>query len=180
MTITLAGLTWLAATGRTDEWDRKATMKLQKFRPQWWKKFMYMVSWPGYPPQTIWIYAVLLGTIWKRNTHWGRVAGKAFLGTVATGYILKFLVNRKRPADEGIEVLHRGLEGGKLSFPAGHIQALAVLAGLRIREKRNLAEVVGLGGLVALMSVSRIYLGEHWTSDVLGALLVAGIWIGVV
>ena len=51
------------------------------------------------------------------------------------------------------------------SFPSGHIARTAFVAGIaRIPP--------WLGALtVALMMVSRVHLGDHWTSDALGGLL---------
>jgi len=41
--------------------------------------------------------------------------------------------------------------------------------------RRALQSVVLL--LIALVGVSRVYLGAHWPSDVLGAYLAGGIWL---
>ena len=35
-------------------------------------------------------------------------------------------------------------------------------------------------GLLLLIGPSRIYMGAHWTSDVLGAYLLGGLWLSVV
>ena len=51
------------------------------------------------------------------------------------------------------------------AFPSGHVARTAFLAGI-VRTPKWLAV-----GAVALMMVTRVYLAEHWPSDVLGGLL---------
>lgn len=59
------------------------------------------------------------------------------------------------------------------SYPSGHA-ARAVFLGLVLffLLKKRRWTVIGLGSYIALISISRIYLGHHWLSDVLGGGLV--------
>jgi membrane-associated phospholipid phosphatase len=34
-----------------------------------------------------------------------------------------------------------------------------------------------LGSLVSLIGISRIYVGDHWVSDVIGAYLLGSLWL---
>jgi undecaprenyl-diphosphatase len=90
---------------------------------------------------------------------------------------IKFLVNRPRPTAALAQVL--AAEHGS-GFPSGHALFAAVVLGflaylcvtrLRRRSLRTLS-FAGLLTLILLTGVSRVYLGVHWPSDVLGGYLV--------
>ena len=90
-------------------------------------------------------------------------------------YSLKLLVDRSRPGDEPLS--------GGLSFPSGHTTYAIVLGGLilylapRLLKHRGLTLLVqGLAVLFfALTGLSRVYLGAHQASDILGSLILGGL-----
>ncbi|SBT52608.1 phosphatase PAP2 family protein [Micromonospora narathiwatensis] len=91
------------------------------------------------------------------------------------GVALKLLVGRPRP-----ELLHPVARASGLSFPSGHALNATLAAGVMLlvflpftRDRRPLRWALWTGaGLVAVVTgVSRIALGVHWTSDVVGGWL---------
>ncbi len=92
---------------------------------------------------------------------------------------LKTLIQRPRP--EGFRLV----EETGFSFPSGHSMAAMAFFGLviwliwhyeRDRRRRNL--LVAVFALIILMiGVSRIYLGVHYASDVLGGFCVSLVWL---
>jgi undecaprenyl-diphosphatase len=104
-----------------------------------------------------------------------------FLGWIVN-QSLKFIVARPRPDAELIRVA--GVYHFE-SFPSGHVIFFVEFFGFLfflsyVLLERGLARRVALGVLgllIALVGVSRIYLGAHWPSDVTGAYLAGGIWL---
>ena len=74
------------------------------------------------------------------------------------------------------------------SFPSGHVMAYLAYWGLLFsfgvillqgRHWWRTALLVTSAAFVALIGPSRIYLGDHWASDVLGAYLIGGVLLGL-
>jgi len=93
---------------------------------------------------------------------------------------IKLVVNRPRPTDALVQVF--SVENGS-GFPSGHALFAAVVLGflaylavtrLRRRSLRALS-FAGLLMLIILTGVSRVYLGVHWPSDVVGGYLVGAV-----
>jgi undecaprenyl-diphosphatase len=106
------------------------------------------------------------------------------LGAFAIEYATKLLVARPRPGPP-VEVREAVTGPG---FPSGHVTSyvalfgfLAVIACARVRRRGlRIAAVAAVVAVVALVGPSRVYLGAHWPSDVVGGYLVSGAWLLVV
>ena len=97
----------------------------------------------------------------------------------ALNVILKSIVQRPRP--EGFRL---AVETG-FSFPSGHSMAAMAFYGLiawfiwhyeRDRVQRNLFALV-FALVIVMVGLSRIYLGVHYASDVIGGFCVSLIWL---
>jgi undecaprenyl-diphosphatase len=128
---------------------------------------------------TIMIIVVLYTVLryrWELIFFIGVVAGSALLNVV-----LKLVFHRARPT------LHRIVEANGYSFPSGHSMAAFTLYGVlcyllwkhaRFALTRTLLIVSG-SIIIAAIGVSRIYLGVHYPSDVIGGYLASGTWLTV-
>lgn len=92
--------------------------------------------------------------------------------------VLKWIFGRARP-----ETIPHLVEVTGLSFPSGHAaESMALYATLvlilspHLNPKARIAARVIATVLVALVAVSRVYLGVHYASDVAGGLLLGIVW----
>lgn len=100
--------------------------------------------------------------------------GGLALETIIQG--VKWAVARPRPPDDLVRILETGSSG---SFPSGHTYHIVLFGGLLLvllvfripRPWLRRALTTLIVGLVLLATVSRIYLGAHWPSDVLGSVV---------
>ena len=147
---------------------------------------MRAVSWFGYTPQQPIVFGAIILLIGVLGF---RVQAVALLvsavGASLLNELVKQLVSRPRPGAPAVHVL--GHVGG-YSFPSGHVMTylaffgfLTYLIWIGVR-KRALRRALLLPCLVLLILVgpSRIYLGAHWASDVIGAYLLGGLWLSLV
>lgn len=152
-------------------------------RQGWLNDVMWGVTFLG---TRYFIGAVLLGfTIWSFATGRCRVALVVFVLAFAFNplieWALKAGVDRVRP-----EILPLGPGRGP-SFPSGHVlasvgfygllPAFASLAGAGRRAKQ-VAAAAAIGVIVAI-GISRMYIGVHWFSDVIGGMLIGSVLVVV-
>ena len=107
----------------------------------------------------------------------------AFVGAPLLDQWLKVVIHRPRPA-YATALLHHPT----WSFPSGHamgaIVAYGMLAYVVIRlgnatRRTRVAVVAAASILVALIGISRIYLGVHYLTDVVGGYAVGSIWLSL-
>ncbi|MFF4259365.1 phosphatase PAP2 family protein [Streptomyces sp. NPDC001663] len=128
--------------------------------------------------------AALAGIIAGRTLRQRAIALALCLACLGAGQGLRYgvmeLVARPRPPQVDWQTHASGW-----GFPSGHATTAALSAGLLIiavcvrgpRGRTLLALVIG--GWGALVGLTRVYLGVHWFTDVLGGWLFALGWLGV-
>jgi undecaprenyl-diphosphatase len=141
------------------------------------------LDWPGYLPQVVIITGLIGLGLYLAGRRWeGVMTGLALVLEGALDGLVKYTVQRPRPDVPSIKV-YQPL--GDYTYPSGHVASylmvfgfLAYLCWLLMRPSwlRTLLLLVLIGLVVAVGPV-RIYLGEHWPSDVAAGYLVG--WLGL-
>ena len=100
--------------------------------------------------------------------------------------LMKIAIHRPRPTIEDAQILLRFTQTG---FPSGHVVHYVVFFGFLIvvmyANKKILPSwrifiSIFSAFLILTVSISRIYLGAHWATDVLGGYLFGFIYLGVI
>ncbi len=129
-------------------------------------------------------YAILLALylIWKRDWYWLGCLGATVPGGMLLNVLMKLSFQRARPSlDNPLLTL------SSYSFPSGHVAGSALfygLLGVMLMSKITVWRwrvfiVFAAIALVAMVALSRIYLGVHYLSDVLAAFAEAVAWLSL-
>lgn len=143
------------------------------------KVFTWIGSWYIVAPITIIAFLLLYYVYQYRQQAFLVVA--VVVGTVLLNALLKVYFKRERPE------IHRILDATGFSFPSGHtmmaFSLYTILAYVVWRNvKTNLNRVLLVLFTVFMIfniAVSRIYLGVHYPSDIVGGLAASALWTGV-
>ena len=105
--------------------------------------------------------------------HKGIVVSTMVAFGTLVNYIVKFIVQRARP-----NVIHLVAVSG-YSFPSSHATTSFIVYGMLayLLWKKNKVLAYIVGALPFLIGISRIYVGAHYVSDVLGGYLVGYIFV---
>lgn len=123
---------------------------------------------------------VLSWLMWKRAWRTAAYWLIAIAGASALNSVIKVALHRARPG----ELLYSGWSA--FSFPSGHSTVNVVLYGFLafliardLHPAWRLMVALGAAILVFLIASSRLYLGAHWFSDVIGGLAFGSAWLAL-
>lgn len=120
--------------------------------------------------------------LWKKRPYWTVAIWSSVFGGMLLNRYLKFVFHRARPHfDDPI------LQLTSYSFPSGHTMAATVLYGVLAvllvatikRRSFRVLVVLSASCLIVLIGFSRMYLGAHYLSDVVGAIAEGLAWLSL-
>ncbi len=135
---------------------------------------MKFISFIGSEKFLLPVTAMLIAyTLIKKNYYVSKLLLISTLGSYLLNYLLKQVFHRVRPL-----VFFLVNQGG-YSYPSGHsmvtmtlYSTIAFLLGKKVEDSRNkkLIHIIAFV-MICLMGISRLYLGVHWPTDVIGGYL---------
>jgi len=122
------------------------------------------------------VFFLILFIILKKKNYGFIVAGVVIISTLVNN-LIKIIIARERPLVTSFVTEH------SYSFPSGHTMAATTLYGIllyfvlksNMNKKLKVILSIVLGLFPVLVALSRVYLGAHFMSDVIGAIIASTI-----
>lgn len=157
-------------TGYLDGFDDAVRYRVYSIRSEKLTMFWKLITHTG-DRDTVITLGVILLLIKSLRKKYGVKFVIAALSSTALYQVMKYIFQRPRP-----DVALRLIEESGYSFPSGHSMNCLVSYGILIYlllkycENRKLAKIlsVGLGLIIILIGLSRVYVGVHFPTDVIG------------
>ncbi len=166
--------------------DIAITRSFQQDQAPWLRLTMLAISYPG---SSLLLPVLILMTVvvfWVIRDHLEAVfTGGLSALSLLLNLLLKVQVSRPRPTSNLVHIIQTAVG---YSFPSGHVMAYIAYWGLLFafgvilfkgRHWWRTALLIVSAAFVVLIGPSRIYLGDHWASDVIGAYLVGETLLGL-
>jgi undecaprenyl-diphosphatase len=133
-------------------------------------------------PLSVIVASVFFFLTYRRREGWFTLA---VIIPALFNMVVKLLIHRPRPTLEDAKILLKFTQTG---FPSGHVAHYVVFFGflltVMIVDKHITMfwrYFVGIFSafLILTVSISRIYLGAHWATDVIGGYLFGFVYLGI-
>ena len=122
----------------------------------------------------IFFIAIAVVLFWCVDKKFGFRVMNVYLISAASMAGMKQIFRRPRPFETG-EVRSIGAKSSGYSFPSGHSHSVASMTTQAVIKFRKAVTIIVGAIITALVMLSRVYLGQHYVSDVL-----AGCSLGII
>lgn len=178
-------LGWELHARELDAFDAGVQKLVDGLRGSYDAAMLFLTAAGDFLPMTLSVCAVLVLLVAAGRPREVRFLLWSSVGCLLLNVLLKVLFHRARPHAEPAYLLPRP---SSFSFPSGHTMGSAGVLGTLavivrvLRPRRAVWLTVAVCNALAVLGValSRVYLGAHYPSDVLGGLFAAASWISAV
>jgi len=154
--------------------DRGFSEEVQKHTSPVLDTAMKAISWLGYMPNSLIVVMItaLMFFLFKYKKE--ALYLTVTLGSNLVCSVIKIIVNRPRPSPSLVRIVEATRQQ---SYPSGHMMFYIVFLGFLVLLMCRLLTIpkfirIGVSSIAILLILaipySRIYLGDHWFTDVLG------------
>ena len=128
---------------------------------------------------TVMIPIIIIFYLFNKDKSFNKYFTINLISVFLSNFIVKSIIRRDRPIDINL-IIENGF-----SFPSGHSMVSFAFYGFLIyylyhtdlKKPLKYSLMTLLGFIILLIGLSRIYLGVHYASDVLGGFLLAFIYL---
>ncbi|MCM3766885.1 phosphatase PAP2 family protein [Neobacillus niacini] len=176
-----ASMAALVSADKVVRFDKAIIATVQGLESPWLTSVMELFTWIGSTKVVVVICLLIIFFLYNVLHHRSELMLliAVVTGTPILNHYLKAFFHRARPD------FHRLIEIGGYSFPSGHaMNAFSVYAILAFLLWRHIPTRLGRsvlilfsGFMIVMIGVSRIYLGVHYPSDIIGGYFASGFWL---
>ena len=169
-------------SGRTQAFDNAVMHWVGRHQNPWLTSFMLEVTALATSSVVIAIVVIAGMFLWlNHHKHSAILLAAASIGAPGLNQLLKLGFDRPRPT-----IFQWGTQVMSSSFPSGHAMSASVvyftvayLGGrLQTNARARMLTMICAIAIVVMISVSRVYLGVHYPSDVLAGVTIGLAWAG--
>jgi len=177
-------LTYVAARFPVLPFDLKSYEEMKEHASPLFDMLMNWVSAPGEIAFAMALNAIAMLIFALRRKWLEAIFMLATTSSVLLALVLKELIHRTRPYP-----LNQNATGliqtiNEYSYPSGHVLFFVVFFGffayltwIHFPGRARLIVIAICSALIVLIGPSRVFLGAHWASDVLGSYIIGTLWL---
>jgi membrane-associated phospholipid phosphatase len=166
--------------------DLKSYHEVQEEASPLFNELMKIVSYLGEASMATALTVIAVVTFALRRQWLEAIFMLATTSNILLTFGLKELFHRARPFPMPVNVGGFISNINQYSYPSGHVLFFVVffgffayLAWMNFTGSVRILVVTACSALIVLIGPSRVFLGAHWASDVLGSYVIGTIWLSI-